>query len=91
MAESSENWNIEIIPGARRVRQATAFVKRIAMLGTQTELCLSGHIVDRVDTGAAAMLDTALDEPEQYYLAVSTKNKLYLVDPEAPSVTEEML
>lgn len=65
MAESSENWNIEIIPGARRVRQATAFVKRIAMLGTQTELCLSGHIVDRVDTGAAAMLDTALDEPEQ--------------------------
>ena len=27
----------------------------------------------------------------KYYLAVSTKNKLYLVDPETPSVTEEML
>lgn len=65
MSEVSQNWNIEIIPGARRVRQATGFVKRIAMLGTQTELCLSGHIVDRVDTGAAAMLDQVLDEPAQ--------------------------
>ena len=65
MSEASQNWNIEIIPGARRVRQATGFVKRIAMLGTQTELCLSGHIVDRVDTGAAAMLDEALVEQPQ--------------------------
>lgn len=48
--EASQNWNIEIIPGARRVKRAADFVRNIAMLGTQTELCLSGHIVRREPT-----------------------------------------
>lgn len=34
----------EIVPGARQVKRVVGFVKRVAMLGTQTELSLSEHI-----------------------------------------------
>lgn len=64
--ESSQNWNIEIVPGAKRVRRAVDFVKNIAMLGTQTELCLSGHIVRRehvvVDEGLVPFEQLSFDE-----------------------------
>lgn len=59
MAESSQNWNIEIIPGARRVRRAADWIRTTLQAGSVTELCLSEH------RGAAAMLDEALETQPQ--------------------------
>ena len=41
------------------LKALTSFVGRIAALGATTELCLSEH-----NTGAASMLDQALDQPQ---------------------------
>jgi hypothetical protein len=60
MAESSQNWNVEIIPGARRVKRVVGMVVDFATFPRA-----DGYPSDHRRTGAAAMLDAAMDEPAQ--------------------------